>query len=173
MRQLYTKVGREQTLHPHFRSLPEFLIFPNLEVTLAVSFSTGLVSCATSVIGAIVEGHATSTRSLAAAVFAILIVAVGYAWQIYRLYIFLQYHDDVCWVEAEKPMSKEEIDDPLYAWLTNMSMGLIKPTGRERGSFEAPEEDAEEPGRTERALARFFTLRYVRLEAEEFTELCA
>ena len=58
----------------------------------------------------------------------------------------------------EAPQGKDEIDDPLCALLTNASRGFIKPRSRELGSFEAPEEDDEEPGRTERALGRFFCL---------------
>ena len=57
-------------------------------------------------------------------------------------------------------MSKEEVDDPIFALLTSVTRhGLIRPQARERGSFEPPEADAEEPGRTERHLSRFFSLR--------------
>ena len=78
-------------------------------------------------------------------------------WQAYRLVVFYRCHNDQCWHPTEAPQAKDEVDDPAFAFLTNVTRGLIRPASRELGGFEPPEEDAEEPGRTERALARFFT----------------
>jgi len=157
-RALYTKVAHELTLCPAFKGLPEFLLWPNLEVTFISSFSTGLVACASSVLGAVITGYSTNPGSLVLAIVVLVFVAAVYIWQLKRLLAFMRYHNDACWQEGEQPESKAEIDDPLYACLTNVTRGCIRPTLRERGSFEPPDEDAEEPGRTERALDRTFSL---------------
>ena len=75
-----------------------------------------------------------------------------------RLLIFFRHHSPACWHAFQKPTSREEIDDPIFALLTRLSYGHIPPQLRVLGSFEAPEEDDEEPARTERALRRFFCL---------------
>ena len=54
------------------------------------------------------------------------------------------------------------MDDSLIALLVNATKGLmmgrgLPPLTRELGSFEVPEEEEVEPGRTERALARALT----------------
>lgn len=144
---------------PAFTSLPESLMWPNPEVTLGVMFSTGLLQCASAVLGAWVAGYATRDGSLALALVTIFLVLGAYAHQAHHLMVFFQLHDDACWNEAEPPESKEEIDDPILALLVNFSFGYITPIPREQGSFECPEEDEEEPARTERALARFFSWR--------------
>lgn len=81
-RGLYAKVANELTLRPPFRSLPEALLWPNLEVTFIVSFSSGLIACATSVIGATLSGHSPTILNLVLAILAISLVAVAYAWQV-------------------------------------------------------------------------------------------
>ena len=142
-------------------SLHGRLMWPNLEVTFFVSFSTGLLQCATAVLGATCAGYATTIRSLATSVITITLIIAAFAWQTYRLIIFLKYHDEVCWQPAEPPEAKDEIDDPFFAFLTTSTKGLVRPSSRELGGFEPPDEDMEEPARTERALARFFSWRPV------------
>ena len=66
------------------------------------------------------------------------------------------WHDSVC--TSSPCLMVAEIDDPLFAFLTTSTRGVVRPASRELGGFEPPEEDAEEPGRTERALDRFFSL---------------
>ena len=124
-----------------------------------VSFSTGLMQCSAAVFGAACASYATTRRSLAMSIVVAILVPVVYIWQAYRLFIFFRYQDDACWQPAEPPGAKDEIDDPAFALITNLTMGLVRPTSRELGGFEPPDEDAEEPGRTERHLARVFSLR--------------
>ena len=92
----------------------------------------------------------------------IAVIGVLYARQSYCLYMFYRKHRANVWVDAEPPQGKDEVEDPLFAFLSNVTFGFFKPRPREWGGFEAPEEDTEEPARTERALARAFSLRPVK-----------
>ena len=83
------------------------LMWPNLEVTFFVSFSTGLLQCAASVLGATFAGYATSSLSLVTCIMTLTFIVVAYAWQCYRLVIFLKYHNDDCWQPAEAPAAKD------------------------------------------------------------------
>ena len=158
MRECYAKEMLKSALTepPEFRSLPGALRWPNPEVTLLVAFSTGLLQCACSVLGAYASGFRTTTTNLGLACGVISLILLFYAHQLYQLLVFYRVHNAEVWNDAELPESKDEVDDPFFALLTNVSCGRIKPTSRELGSFEAPENDDEEPARTERALARFF-----------------
>ena len=157
LRKLYGNVVREQTLRPHFRSLPQVLFWPNLEVTFLVTFSPGLLQCSAAVLGATFAGYDTTSHSLGIALIAILFVALFYAWQLHRFIAFIVYHKHICWHPVEEPNGKDEVDDPCFALLANITRGFFRPASRELGSFEPPDEDTEEPERTERALARFFS----------------
>ena len=83
------------------------LMWPNLEVTFFVSFSTGLLQCAASVLGATFAGYATSSLSLVTCIMTLTFIVVAYAWQCYRLVIFLKCHNDDCWQPAEAPKAKD------------------------------------------------------------------
>ena len=61
------------------------------------------------------------------------------------------------WHVAEQPQTKAEVDDALFALLTNTTRGIVPLRARELGSFEVPEEEEIEPGRTEHAIARGLT----------------
>ena len=161
---------------PAFRSLPEPLCYPNLEITLFAAFSTGMVQASSSVLGTAVAGYATLPRHLWLAISTIVAVGACYANEAYKLFIFFKYHDDACWQEAERPTTREEIDDPLFAALSNLLK--VPPIAREQGSFEPPEGNDEEPERTERMLSRALTplrspsLRN-RLPGDAMAEVCS
>ena len=159
LRTLFKSLRRKNTTRPRFRSLPSSMHWPNLEVTFFVSFSTGLLQCASAVLGCSVEGYATTRRSLAISITVICLVGFTYAYQAVQMLVFLRYHNEACWTPADKPESKDQLEDPLMALLTNVSRGRIPPIARENGSFEPPEEDTEEPGCTERSLHRAFSWR--------------
>ena len=150
-KKLQAKLGE---VRPSFRSLPEPLCWPNLEVTFFAAFSTGLVQASSTVLGTAVAGYKTAPHHLGLAILIVVLVGLGYVNEAYKLHIFFKYHDDVCWQQSEKPQSIAEVDDPLIAAVTKVMK--LKPVAREQGSFEAPEEDDEEPARTERMLTRTF-----------------
>ena len=155
----YGMIRRLLANEPAFRSLPEPLMWPNPEVTLGSMFSTGLLSCASAVLGAWIGGYNTRDGSLAIALMTIVLVLSAFAHQAHHLIVFLGVHNQQCWKPSERPQCKEEIDDPIFALLTNLSCGFFRPMPREQGFFECPEEDDEEPARTERAISRFFSLK--------------
>ena len=159
MRALYMAMASKLTTIPNFRALPGSLMWPIPEVTLLAAFSSGLLQCSASVVGAYVAGYSTVARNLLLAISTMLMVFLFYGHQAWQLVVFFRHHNEHCWSDAEAPESKADISDPAMAMLTNISCGLIKPRSRVVGEFAAPEEDDEEPGRTERSLARFFCFR--------------
>jgi len=60
------------------------------QVTFFVSFSTGLLSTAVTVLGAALAGFTTTARSYAIAIAVITAVALAYIWQAYRLISFFR-----------------------------------------------------------------------------------
>ena len=162
LRTFYEAVSKEVASPPHFRSLPDALFFPNPEVLIFSCFATGVLAAASAVLGAAAAGYATTVRGLAVSIITILMMTIFYAHQGYWLFQFYRKHLANVWVDAEPPESKDEVEDPLFAFLSNVTFGFFKPRPREWGGFEAPEEDTEEPARTERALARAFSLRPVK-----------
>lgn len=149
---LQAKLGERR---PSFTSLPEPFCWPNFEVTLFAAFSTGIVQASSGVLGTAIAGHATLPRNLAISIGTIILVLLAYAHEAHRLYLFYENHKNVCWQPSEKPRTKDEVDDPLLAALSNVVK--LPPMAREQGSFEAPEDDDEEPSRTERRLERVLT----------------
>jgi len=162
LRTFYKAVSKEVTSPPHFKSLPDALFFPNPEVLIFSCFATGVLSAASAVLGAAAAGYATTVRGLAVSIITIVVMGISYAHQGYCLFQFYRKHLANVWVDAEPPQGKYEVEDPLFAFLSNVTFGLFKPRPREWGGFEAPEEDTAEPARTERALARAFRLRPVK-----------
>jgi hypothetical protein len=157
LRALYEKSRRTKTSRPAFTSLPAPLVWPGIELKVLAVLATGLQQSACGVIGAACAGHVTATWWLVLAAATCTLVLGSYLHQGYKLYSFLHNHNEKCWTPSEPLESKAELDDPLFAMLTNLSRGVVPPMARERGAFETPEEDNLEPGRTERALQRFFS----------------
>ena len=64
------------------------------------------------------------------------------------------------WEPEEPPETAHEVEDPLYRLVSKVRVRLCRSgraytiMGRERGGFVPPEEDSEEPARTERILAK-------------------
>ena len=159
VRSHYTKQRRHYTSRPSFISLPQPLIWPNIELKALSVFSTGLHHSACCVLGAAFAGNYVQPGNLFLAILIILIVLIVYGVQGAKLLVFLRKHNDQCWVPSDPVASKAEVDDVICALLTNITRGLFPPMAREMGSFEPPDADNAEPGRTERALARFFSLK--------------
>ena len=153
---------RRAMLQPKFYALPEPLFWPMPEISLFVSFSASMLQSACAVLGAACVGYKTLPTTLALCVFIIVFVVGAYVYEAWRILLFSRHHGAHVWNAAEALQSKEEMDDSLIALLVNATKGLmmgrgLPPLTRELGSFEVPEEEEVEPGRTERALARALT----------------
>ena len=151
-----------QMKRPKFAPLPAILRFPTVEKFVMLTFSPALLTSASSVIGAQVAGtHVLEGWSLSLAVLIILTIFSYYYNELRTLRRFRRLHHDACWQGADPPESNAEVDDPIFACLGKL--GLMKiPRLRGRGGFEPPEEDCEEPERTERALRRAFCCNFWR-----------
>jgi hypothetical protein len=73
------------------------------------------------------------------------------------------YHVDahgVTCVRSENTVdAARDVEDPVLRLISKLRQRCgLSPLGRERGGYEAPEEDSEEPARTERLLASPFSL---------------
>ena len=156
LRAVYEKARRSKTSRPPFTSLPAALVWPGMELKVLAVFATGLQQNACSLIGAACAGYVVASAWLVLAVLEVTFVTWLYLREGSRLFAFLRYHNDTCWTPSDPMDIKAEQDDPLLALLTYSTKGLIPPRPRERGSFEPPEDESVEPGRTERALSRFF-----------------
>lgn len=106
-------------------------MWPNLEVNFFVSFSTGLLASAGSVLGAFLAGYATTRPHLVLSCLAIATVVLALSYQACRLAVFAMYHKAACWSKSDPPESKEEILDPAFALLTNITKGMVRPATRE------------------------------------------
>ena len=106
LRRRYALSWKKLIRVPHFRSLPEALMWHNPEVLLLSMFSTALVMCATSVIGATASGLAITMRNLVLAVLVIAVVFGFYVHEMCRMLTFLRCHEAACWNKAERPANK-------------------------------------------------------------------
>ena len=164
LRAEHKRIAKEARARPAFRTLPVMLFWPNVEVTIISSFSSGLVLTSCSVLGGLAVGNPTQTlaQDMALSIGTIVFVIAFYAYEGYKLVCF--FTSGRCaaiWKEADPPQSKAEIDDVIMAFAANVAPRLLPPAqaSRERGGFEPDEIDELEPGRTERALARIFSWR--------------
>jgi hypothetical protein len=85
---------------------------------------------------------------------ALVLVFAFDIFQMRRLAHFCRAHMSQCWEVQDRPSSRSEVDDPLLALLCRIR--LIRPRSREQGAFASPSEEAQEPQRTELALAEAF-----------------
>lgn len=146
---------------PKFAPLPAILRFPTLEKFVMLTFSPALLTSASSVIGAQVAGtHVLEGWSISLSSLIILGVFGFYFNELRTLLRFRRIHHDMCWQGAEAPESNAEVDDPIFASLGKI--GLMVPRLRGRGGYEPPDEDCEEPARTERAIQRAFCCNFWR-----------
>ena len=140
MRRTYLKAYRAATRQPKFKSLPDALFWPNPEILLLACFGTGLVQAASSVLGAAFAGYGIVPVNLVTAVVCILLLAIFYGHQCRCLFTFYRLHLEHVWQDAERPDAPEEQEDPLLALGTRVTRGKLRPSSREQGSFEPPEE---------------------------------
>jgi len=141
---------------PKFRRLPALLRWPNPQVLLIITFSTVLLNTSTAVIGAQVgieysmSDFAEDGWVLVLACAVAVMIVVWYVTQVYQLEQLRRKHNDAIWSDCDAPASVKDVDDPLFALMAKAGLGT---TMRVKGEFGAPSKDAEEPARTERALA--------------------
>ena len=141
---------------PAFKPLPAALKFPNLEVSVMVVFSSGMVESGTAIVGAWAGGaYDISNETLGLAFTALSIVGVFYIWQTGALIRFWKLHAKYCWKPAEPAQDGSQINDPIFALMARcgISPRAIRQE-REIGEWEPTDES--EPARTERALHQFF-----------------
>lgn len=126
---------------------------------MIVAFSSPLLQCASAIIGAHLSGLPIGSAPFAVAAAVVVAICLFYTDQFRRLRHFCRHHKDACWQPAAVLASRTEMDDPLYAALHRCLPCCLPLRTREQGSWEEPEEDAEEPARTERHLGRALTWR--------------
>lgn len=159
----FLKVSKgKQPAKRKFIPLPSFLVFPNLLNLVISVFITGLVEKSV----ALLTDQTADCTLLECKWPALLVLgacglymAVGFAttWHFYKRFL------DDTW-ELMVPEELDAVDDPLYSLISKCRLRFCpmdRKSGdlrrftlidRVRGEFAAPEEDTEEPARTERLL---------------------
>jgi len=138
---------------PKFRRLPAMLRVPNVQNIFGVTFAAALINVSTAVIGAqIGVEYAFSEQDLWYYILAWVVFIFTMLWyvhQVWRLEKLRRLHMSMIWSDADPPETPKDCDDPLFGWM--MKVGF-KPRHRVKGEFGVPDEDKQEPARTERAL---------------------
>mmetsp|Transcript_55157 Transcript_55157/g.144819 ORF Transcript_55157/g.144819 Transcript_55157/m.144819 type:complete len:579 (+) Transcript_55157:80-1816(+) len=147
---------------PRFTALPQTLVFPNVEVLTIALFTSGIIECAAAIIGAHAGGGIEIEAWELIMAWISMVGTFGfYIQQTYALLHFYRHHAKDLWVPVDEPASVGEIEDPIYAVVGGardcLRLKRLKLRTRELGEFVPPDEDEEEPGKTERALWRAFT----------------
>ena len=154
---------------PHFTPLPDFLVFPNLEVLFFVFMSAGLMSSSISVLGGFLSGAVDDLWLIFLALVCAATVAAFTLHELLRVAAFFRQHRRL-FVKEDRPASRDEVDDPALWVLAKLR--LIPAISRVRGDYEPPEEDNEEPKRTERLLADPFAVwRRRKTPGDEYSSL--
>ena len=81
-------------------------MWPNPEVLLFSMFSSALMLCASSVLGATISGYAITPGNLAVAIVTLVAVVTFYVYELCRILSFLRHHEAACWNESEPPANK-------------------------------------------------------------------
>ena len=127
-----------------------------LEKLVLATFSPTLLSSSSSVIGAHVAMGGTRQMEPWSLALSICVVTVVVAFHVLEVRTLIRFRrldkSTPMWQGNEKPLNNAEVDDPCLALLGKFR--ILRPKLRGRGGFEAPDEDAVEPARTERALRR-------------------
>ena len=147
--------GSVKKRFPHFVALPDFLKFPNLEMILFVFMASSVTQVCASVVAGTISGSIDEPGLLALALALLVAIVLILVHEVLRLRRFKRRHAGL-FVEEEVPLHHSEVDDPLLYGLAKCR--LIRPRSRVLGGYEPPDEDNEEPYRTERLLARPFSL---------------
>jgi hypothetical protein len=126
---------------------------PNVQNIFGVTFAAALINVSTAVIGAqIGVEYAFSEQDLWYYILAWVVFIFTMLWyvhQVWRLEKLRRLHMSMIWSDADPPETPKDCDDPLFGWM--MKVGF-KPRHRVKGEFGVPDEDKQEPARTERAL---------------------
>ena len=126
---------------------------PNVQNILGVTFAASLINVSTAVIGAQIGVEYSFSPEdygyyiLAWVVF--IFTMLWYVHQVWRLEKLRRLHMSMIWSDADPPETPKDCDDPLFGLM--MKVGF-KPRNRVKGEFGVPDEDKQEPARTERAL---------------------
>lgn len=136
---------------PAFHGLPAALLWPNPEVAVMLVFSGGLAEVSMSLIAASVGGVIVPTWALSCAIGTLVLLCYFFVSQLRQLARFYRTSNERCWLPADKPAHRSDIDDPILALLNRI--GCSKLRIREQGEHVIPEAYAVEPQRTELALA--------------------
>jgi alpha-tubulin suppressor-like RCC1 family protein len=138
---------------PKFRRLPAMLRVPNVQNILGVTFAAALINVSTAVIGAqIGVEYAFSEEEQWHYILAWVVFTFTMLWfvhQVWRLEKLRRLHMSMIWSDADPPETPKDCDDPLFGLM--MKVGF-KARHRVKGEFGVPDEDKQEPARTERAL---------------------
>lgn len=146
-RSLGNKAPEKPTLPPGYVSLPQTLLFPNLETALFSFFISGIVQASASIIGAWSSGIVDELGALALAVSALLLVTFVLVYEFLRLRSFSKDCQEATFYASPPVASYKEVDDPLLSFLARCR--LIKPRSRFSGFYETPVDQMHEPQRTE------------------------
>jgi hypothetical protein len=126
---------------------------PNVQNILGVTFAAALINVSTAVIGAqIGVEYAFSEEDLWYYILAWVVFIFTMLWfvhQVWRLEKLRRLHMSMIWSDADPPETPKDCDDPLFGLM--MKVGF-KARHRVKGEFGVPDEDKQEPARTERAL---------------------
>lgn len=145
-----------------FRPFPAALRWPALPTFVVVCSLTGLTQGACTLL--FIGGASSLGVAMAIASLAIMIAAMVVMWL--QLLRFSRRHRGALWEAERPPFRSREVADPAMRLVSALRSPLGAKAGlksrlsarptlpRERGEFSAPEEDTEEPTRTERLLSR-------------------
>ena len=126
---------------------------PNVQNILGVTFAAALINVSTAVIGAqIGVEYAFSEEEQWHYILAWVVFILTMLWfvhQVWRLEKLRRLHMSMIWSDADPPETPKDCDDPLFGLM--MKVGF-KRRHRVKGEFGVPDEDKQEPARTERAL---------------------
>ena len=154
-------------VHRKFRALPGFLVPPGAVILVANFFMTGVTEGAT---GVAMEGGDCGFACIWPAIIALALLA---AYLVFGLAMILNfyYRLDSLWEPEDPPDDPDEVEDPLYRWISKVRkhvsnrfawtrhvFGDYVVMTRDRGEFVRRQEDMMEPDRTERLLLNPFNM---------------
>ena len=103
-------------------------------------FSSGLIECSCAIIGAMMGGTVPVEYFwLILSLVCVVCIVCLYIYQGFKLVRFYKKHGKVCWVDNDAPEVHDEVEDPLFYFLSKIRWLPFAPKHREKGSFEAPE----------------------------------
>ena len=143
-----------------FRPLPGAFVFPNMQTLTLSIFITGLVEVSANLVAL----PADSCTTCKGPGYLVLLMTVMWLFSAFRRLLHVYGFFDEIWQPADEADDPHDVEDPLSRLLSKIRSRILPPGcahicfDRERGGFESPEEDCEEPARTERLLANAYAL---------------